>query len=136
MKGSCSTVWHVKCDRGPHRCAGSLFSVWCLGSRVECFQVHSHFTSSVRCSRSPTSGDTTPCGPVSPYSGRDCVKSLRLSPDDPSNASSFNRCTRTARWSSTLSSKVNLHHAINFRALFGANLVTYHPPKTAPTKPV
>ena len=25
------------------------------------------------------SGDTTPCGPISPYSGRDCVKSLRSS---------------------------------------------------------
>ena len=29
-----------------------------------------------------------------------------------------------ARWSSTLSSKVNLHHAIDFGALSGANLVT------------
>ena len=27
-------------------------------------------------------------------------------------------------WNSTLSPKVNLHHAINFRALCGANLVT------------
>ena len=30
----------------------------------------------------------------------------------------------TTRWSSTLSSKVNLHHAIIFRALYGADLVT------------
>jgi len=28
------------------------------------------------------------------------------------------------RWSTTVSSKVNLYHAINFRALCGANLVT------------
>ena len=31
------------------------------------------------------------------------------------------------RWSTTLSSKVNLSHAINFWDLCGANLVTYHP---------
>ena len=31
------------------------------------------------------------------------------------------------RWSTTLSSKVNLSHAINFRSLCGANLVTKHP---------
>ena len=30
-----------------------------------------------------------------------------------------------ARWSTTLLSKVNFHTAINFRALYGANLVTY-----------
>jgi hypothetical protein len=30
----------------------------------------------------------------------------------------------STRWSSTFSSKVNLHHAINFRALRGANFVT------------
>ena len=32
--------------------------------------------------------------------------------------------TMSTRWSTTLSSKVNLPHAINFRALCGANLVT------------
>ena len=31
---------------------------------------------------------------------------------------------RTTRWSTTISSKVNLHHAINFGALCGANLAT------------
>ena len=31
------------------------------------------------------------------------------------------------RWSTTLSSEVNLPHAINFRALYGKNLVTKHP---------
>jgi len=31
------------------------------------------------------------------------------------------------RWSSIISSKVNSHHAINFRALCVANLVTYPP---------
>ena len=35
-----------------------------------------------------------------------------------------NRIERTTPWSTTLSSKVNLHHAINVRALRGANLVT------------
>ena len=30
----------------------------------------------------------------------------------------------STRWSTTLSSKVNLHHAIHFMALWGANLVT------------
>jgi len=35
------------------------------------------------------------------------------------------RATAAARLTTTLSSKVNLHHAINFRALCGANLVTY-----------
>jgi len=30
----------------------------------------------------------------------------------------------TARWSTALSSKVNLPHAVNFKALCGANLVT------------
>ena len=34
------------------------------------------------------------------------------------------RC-RPARWSTTLSSKVNLPHVIDFRALCVANLVTY-----------
>ena len=38
----------------------------------------------------------------------------------------FFSCPPT-RWSTTLSSKVNLPHAINFRALCGANLVTLHP---------
>ena len=32
-----------------------------------------------------------------------------------------------ARWSTTLSSKVNLPHVINFGAFCGANLVTYPP---------
>ena len=31
---------------------------------------------------------------------------------------------QTTRWSMTISSEVNLPHAINFRAKFGANLVT------------
>ena len=31
------------------------------------------------------------------------------------------------RWSTTLSSKVDLHHAINVRVLCGASLVTRHP---------
>jgi len=31
------------------------------------------------------------------------------------------------RWSATLSSQVNLHHAINFGALYSAILVTQHP---------
>ena len=30
----------------------------------------------------------------------------------------------STRWSTTLSSKVNLHYAMNFGALWGANLVT------------
>ena len=34
------------------------------------------------------------------------------------------RIALPTRCSTTLSSKVNLHHAINFRALCGANLVT------------
>ena len=34
-------------------------------------------------------------------------------------------CIHTTRWSSNLSSKVDLHHAIEFRTLCGANLVTY-----------
>ena len=38
------------------------------------------------------------------------------------------------RWSTTLSSKVNLPHAINLRALCGANLVTLQP-KIEGTKP-
>ena len=33
----------------------------------------------------------------------------------------------TQRWSTTLSPKVYLYRAINFRALSGANLVTQHP---------
>ena len=33
----------------------------------------------------------------------------------------------STRWSTTLSSKVNLYHAINLRALRGENLVTQHP---------
>ena len=33
----------------------------------------------------------------------------------------------STRWSTTLSSKVNLPHAINFRASCGADLVTLHP---------
>ena len=41
---------------------------------------------------------------------------------------------RSARWSSTLSPKVILHHAINFPALCGANLVTY-PPEYVGMKP-
>ena len=36
-----------------------------------------------------------------------------------------NMMGHTTRWSTTLASKVNLPHAINFRALCGANLVTY-----------
>ena len=34
---------------------------------------------------------------------------------------------QTTWWSSTRSSKVNLHHAINFRSICGANVVTYSP---------
>ena len=47
----------------------------------------------------------------------------------------------STRWSTTLSSKVNLPHAIKFRALCGENLVTLHvglatPPKGyGPTPP-
>ena len=40
----------------------------------------------------------------------------------------------TTRWCTTLSSKVNLHHAIDFRALRGANLVT-EPSKFEASKP-
>ena len=35
------------------------------------------------------------------------------------------RSEEATRWSSTLSLNVNLPHAINFRALCGADLVTY-----------
>jgi len=34
--------------------------------------------------------------------------------------------TPATRWSTPVSSKVNLPHAIDFRALCGANFVTYH----------
>ena len=35
-------------------------------------------------------------------------------------------CAPATRWTTTLSPKVNLHHAIKFRSLCGSNLVTYH----------
>ena len=41
--------------------------------------------------------------------------------------SSFFCSSPAKRWSTTRSSKVNLHHAITLRALCGANLVTYPP---------
>jgi len=44
----------------------------------------------------------------------------------------------TTRWSTTLPSKVNLHYAIQFRALYGPNVVTYHPqnqPQRNPRSP-
>jgi hypothetical protein len=40
----------------------------------------------------------------------------------------------TTQWSTTLSSKVNLPHVINFRAKYGANLVT-EPSNFEVTKP-
>jgi len=44
---------------------------------------------------------------------------------DPAVAQPLNfKGSGTTGWSSTLSSNVNLPHAINFRALYGANLVT------------
>ena len=41
--------------------------------------------------------------------------------------SSPSRTSLSTRWSSSLSSKVNLPHAMNFRSLCGENLVTQHP---------
>jgi hypothetical protein len=40
----------------------------------------------------------------------------------------------STRWSTNVSSKVSLHHAIDFRAVGGANVVTY-PPEFRETKP-
>jgi len=50
------------------------------------------------------------------------VPLLGLSPEG-AQRHALSALKSTTRWSTTLSSKVNLHHAINFRA-FGANLVT------------
>ena len=60
---------------------------------------------------------------------RPCVVTQRIRTAGFNNLYSFysSRFTVASRWSTTPSSKVKLHHAINFRALCGAQTVTQHP---------
>jgi len=78
---------------------------------------------------------TALCVPYSLDSGKGVETSVSAYPEGPTVGTPPRRHravptetrTDTTRWSTTLSLKVNLPHAINFRAVGGANLVTYHP---------
>jgi len=62
---------------------------------------------------------------VGPFEADTAVKkSLQITADLEVSAPNLRTMSPTARWSTTLSSKVNLPPAIYFRALCGANLVT------------